>query len=167
MLTLSELADMSSWSRTKLWQRLEREKMEPSKAVLPLKADKLKTKPTGKPNLYTYKGKEHTIAQLANIVGIHKNAMRYRVNNWKFEEAVNEVPRERPDAKKITIMTPEGEKSMTMKQWSVYRDIDLVKISMRKRRGWSYEQALGYEPPPPTKRYGTGKKKRSPTPRTT
>lgn len=150
MLTLNELAEISSWSRTQLWHRLKREKMEPAKAVAPLKADmpKTKPKPNGKPHLYTYKGKEYTLAQLAEIAGIPKNAMRYRVAHWTMEEAVNEVTHEWPNSKKITVMTPDGEKTMTMTQWAAYRDIELMTISQRRTRGWTDEQALEYAPSP-------------------
>lgn len=147
MLTMDELADLSSWSKTELRRRIKGKGMSVVKAVQPLKADLRKPKPVAV-KTYDYKGRQYTLAELSREVGIPRYTLKYRLDNWEFEEAIKPGKRVKPGSRYLTAMTPDGPVTMTMMQWSVYRDIDFYTISQRKTRKWTDDQALGYAPPP-------------------
>ena len=142
LLTMDELAEISSWSKTHLRHLINDKGIPAEKAVLPLKTDQPPKK------TYEYQGRKLNRSQLARATGIPIYTLTYRLNNWTFEEAVKKERRVKPGSRLLKAMTPEGEKEMTMAQWEAYRGIELVTISQRKRRGWTDEQALGYAPPP-------------------
>lgn len=103
----------------------------------------------------TYKGKTRTLEDWADLAwvkkrGITRNKLYARLFQlgWSKEEAFGDVPRARPGTTKITVETPTGPVTKTMSQWATERGIPLSTISVRRSRGWTDAQALGFEPGP-------------------
>ncbi len=164
-----EIQSCREWSKkTSIPERaiLDRLKLgwAPERAVSePLRGRKTSNKRTGiKPYIkYTYKGKEYTIEELAEIAGLPERVMRERLQkrHWDVEKAVRapqrrssspETRKKRSEevsriiAKKIYIEI-EGEKK-TVKEWSVISGVPEKTIYSRLKsgrdRGWDEKQIV-------------------------
>lgn len=147
-LSLSELAELSGLPASTIRDRMKSGKT-PEEAV---SRDTFEQEAM----VVSYRGQEHTLEEWAKIDWVKRRkitksklyARLYQDPVWTKEEAFGDALRERPGAKKITVETPDGPVEKTMTAWSKHTGIPLATISMRRSRGWTDAQALGFEPGP-------------------
>lgn len=150
-VTITELAKISGWSVERLRARINSgmtiEQATTRSIPNPRTADERKKQ---EPIILSYRGEEKTLEEWAGIIGIPKAKLYARLFQlgWTKEEAFGDAPRQRPNQRIITAQTPDGPVGKTLKGWSDYLGIAESTISRRLSRGWSKEQAMGYEPSP-------------------
>lgn len=153
MLTVAELAELSGWSDTLIYERI----------ALGLTAEEAVKRHPRKPPppnpdsvVVDYRGEQHTLKEWSEIDWVKARkitkaklyARLFHDPVWTKEEAFGDAPRKRPGTKTITIQTPDGPMTKTMSEWSRYTGISRSKISLRRSRGWTDAQALEFEPSP-------------------
>lgn len=153
MLTVAQLAEISGWSDSTIYERIN-SGLSAEQAVKRLP----KKPPPPNPDslVIAYRGEERTLAEWAKVDWVKLRqitkaklyARLFHDPVWTKEEAFGDAPRIRPSTKKITIDTPDGPVTRTRSEWAKDRGIPLSTISVRISRGWTDAQALEFEPGP-------------------
>lgn len=165
-VTLKRLAEMAEVSPSTMSRRINKMKMTPEKAVdNPYGVWTEAEKEAQGQKVIEYNGIEDTLAGWARRLNISFEKLYARLNHppiWSYDEALGGVPRVRPNAATLTVITPTGPVTKTRKDWAKERKIPAATIAKRQSRGWTDAQALDFDPPPVSASEKTGKYKRTP-----
>lgn len=98
-------------------------------------------------------GQEYPIAAAAKVIGITREALYQRLDrlDWHESDAVKKEPRRKGNLS-LTVTTPDGWVTKYAREWADEMpgdpDVNLARICMRHKRGWTDAQVLGIDPPP-------------------
>jgi hypothetical protein len=98
-------------------------------------------------------GQEYPIAEAAKVIGITREALYQRIDrlDWHESDAVKKKPRRKGNLI-LTGIGPDGPIDKYAREWANEMpgdpDVNLARICMRHKRGWTDAQALGIDPPP-------------------
>jgi hypothetical protein len=102
---------------------------------------------------HTINGETFCTAEWAERCGIKKHIVYARLQSgWSIEEALELIQRTRFLGVYTVYLTANGE-THALPDWAKLRGLTKKAISSRLRRGWTHEQALGFQSPPPRSRW--------------